>query len=162
MFVSVRGSRPGKNVQLTENEIRGLCLKSREIFLSQPIMLELEAPLKICGEGSFSFILLTGLYAGSNYCQSHVLVDRWMLTVKLVYKLSNCVWWPETDYKHTFDIIYTHFQGITNNIYGFKTFLLLNLLPVHPYFYPVHIRFYSSKWWFDGSLHKATNIGHPE
>ena len=47
---SVRGSRPGKNVQLTEAEIRGLCLKSREIFLSQPILLELEAPLKICGE----------------------------------------------------------------------------------------------------------------
>ena len=49
-FVSVRGSRPGKNVQLTETEIRGLCLKSRELFLSQPILLELEAPLKICGE----------------------------------------------------------------------------------------------------------------
>ena len=47
--VVVRGSRPGKNVQLAENEIRGLCLKSREIFLSQPILLELEAPLKICG-----------------------------------------------------------------------------------------------------------------
>lgn len=46
----VKGSRPGKNVQLTENEIRGLCLKSREIFLSQPILLELEAPLKICGK----------------------------------------------------------------------------------------------------------------
>lgn len=36
---------------MTENEIRGLCLKSREIFLSQPILLELEAPLKICGKG---------------------------------------------------------------------------------------------------------------
>jgi len=47
--MTVRGSRPGKNVQLSENEIRGLCLKSREIFLSQPILLELEAPLKICG-----------------------------------------------------------------------------------------------------------------
>ena len=46
----MRGSKPGKNVQLQENEIRGLCLKSREIFLSQPILLELEAPLKICGE----------------------------------------------------------------------------------------------------------------
>ena len=46
----VRGARPGKNVQLTEVEIRGLCLKSREIFLSQPILLELEAPLKICGK----------------------------------------------------------------------------------------------------------------
>jgi len=63
MFVSVRGSRPGKNVQLTENEIRGLCLKSREIFLSQPIMLELEAPLKICGEGSFNVILVNTKHA---------------------------------------------------------------------------------------------------
>ena len=35
---------------MTEGEVRGLCLKSREIFLSQPILLELEAPLKICGE----------------------------------------------------------------------------------------------------------------
>lgn len=50
MCFSVRGTRPGKNVQLTESEIRGLCLKSRELFLSQPILLELEAPLKICGE----------------------------------------------------------------------------------------------------------------
>lgn len=49
---AVRGARPGKNVQLSESEIRGLCLKSREIFLSQPILLELEAPLKICGKTS--------------------------------------------------------------------------------------------------------------
>jgi serine/threonine-protein phosphatase PP1 catalytic subunit len=49
ILFAVRGARPGKNVQLTESEIRGLCLKSREIFLSQPILLELEAPLKICG-----------------------------------------------------------------------------------------------------------------
>lgn len=48
--ISVRGSRPGKNVQLTEVEIKSLCTKSREIFLSQPILLELEAPLKICGK----------------------------------------------------------------------------------------------------------------
>lgn len=57
LCLTVKGSRPGKNVQLTENEIRGLCLKSREIFLSQPILLELEAPLKICGEGLVVFFL---------------------------------------------------------------------------------------------------------
>lgn len=49
----MRGEKPGMNVQLTEIEIKGLCLKSREIFLSQPILLELEAPLKICGKFSF-------------------------------------------------------------------------------------------------------------
>ena len=50
LTILVRGSRPGKTVQMTEAEVRGLCLKSRELFLQQPILLELEAPLKICGE----------------------------------------------------------------------------------------------------------------
>lgn len=45
----VRGARPGKQVNLAEQEIRYLCVKSRQIFLSQPILLELEAPIKICG-----------------------------------------------------------------------------------------------------------------
>jgi serine/threonine-protein phosphatase PP1 catalytic subunit len=48
-LLSVRGSKPGKAVNLTENEVRQLCIKSRDIFISQPILLELEAPLKICG-----------------------------------------------------------------------------------------------------------------
>ena len=42
-------SAKGKDCKLLESEIRGLCLKSREIFLSQPMLLELEAPIKICG-----------------------------------------------------------------------------------------------------------------
>lgn len=42
--------RPGKQVQLMESEIRQLCNVSREIFLQQPSLLELEAPIKICGE----------------------------------------------------------------------------------------------------------------
>jgi serine/threonine-protein phosphatase PP1 catalytic subunit len=49
-LLEVRGSRPGRQVQLLEHEIRGLCLKAREIFMSQPILLELEAPIKICGK----------------------------------------------------------------------------------------------------------------
>lgn len=59
---AVRGARPGKNVQLSEVDIRNLCLKSREIFLSQPILLELEAPLKICGELIRSFFLHFFIY----------------------------------------------------------------------------------------------------
>lgn len=49
-LLEVRGSRPGKNVQLTEGEIKGLCYKAREVFLSQPNLLELEAPIKVCGD----------------------------------------------------------------------------------------------------------------
>jgi len=39
-----------KSVHLAESEVRSLCLKSMEIFMSQPILLELEAPIKICGK----------------------------------------------------------------------------------------------------------------
>lgn len=49
-LLEVRGKKPGKNVNLTEDEIKHLCTKSREIFISQPNLLELEAPIKICGK----------------------------------------------------------------------------------------------------------------
>lgn len=45
----VRRHRPGRSVDLEEYEIKYLCTKSGEIFMSQPMLLELEAPLKICG-----------------------------------------------------------------------------------------------------------------
>ena len=65
-LLEVRGSRPGKNVQLTEAEIRSLCLRSQEIFLSQPVLLELEAPLKICGDihGQYYDLLRLFEYGG--------------------------------------------------------------------------------------------------
>jgi serine/threonine-protein phosphatase PP1 catalytic subunit len=47
-LLEVRG-RPGKQVQLSEAEIRQLCAISKNIFLRQPNLLELEAPIKICG-----------------------------------------------------------------------------------------------------------------
>ena len=48
-LLSVRGARPGRQVNLTEVEIKWLCVKSREVFMQQPVLLELEAPIKICG-----------------------------------------------------------------------------------------------------------------
>lgn len=53
----VRGSRPGKQVQLAEYEIKFLCTTAREIFINQPILLELEAPIKICGTVMTLFII---------------------------------------------------------------------------------------------------------
>ena len=65
-LLDVRGLRPGRNVQLTEGEIRGLCLKSREIFLTQPMLLELETPVKICGDiyGQYYDLLRLLKYGG--------------------------------------------------------------------------------------------------
>ena len=48
-LLDVRGSKPGKQVNLSENEIKGLLTKARDIFINQPMLLELEAPIKVCG-----------------------------------------------------------------------------------------------------------------
>jgi serine/threonine-protein phosphatase PP1 catalytic subunit len=67
------------------------CLKSREIFLQQPILLELEAPLKICGK--FFFKTDHGCTSGSNskvlllssdiFWNGRLLVRRWHYFVLL-------------------------------------------------------------------------------
>lgn len=47
----------GKQVQLSETEIRHLCVEARQIFLSQPVLLEIQAPIRICGKPSLSLSL---------------------------------------------------------------------------------------------------------
>ncbi|XP_071940610.1 serine/threonine-protein phosphatase PP1 isozyme 2-like isoform X1 [Coffea arabica] len=80
-LLDVRG-RPGKQVQLSESEIRHLCLRSKEIFMAQPNLLELAAPIKICGDihGQYSDLLRLFQYGGlppkSNYLFLGDYVDR--------------------------------------------------------------------------------------
>lgn len=49
--------RGGKQVQLSEGEIRQLCVNARQVFLSQPTLVEVHAPVRICGQPSQSFSL---------------------------------------------------------------------------------------------------------
>ena len=57
-LTEVRSARPGKQVQLSESEIKQLCVASRDIFLRQPNLLELEAPIKICGTHIYTYIYI--------------------------------------------------------------------------------------------------------
>ena len=52
-----RGCEQAALISLSENEMQYLCLKSTEIFLSQPMLLELQAPITICGEYHLKFPL---------------------------------------------------------------------------------------------------------
>jgi serine/threonine-protein phosphatase PP1 catalytic subunit len=78
----VRGSKPGRQVQLTEQEIKSLCIQSRDIFINQPILLELEAPIKVCGDthGQYYDLLRLFEYGGfppeANYIFLGDYVDR--------------------------------------------------------------------------------------
>lgn len=48
-LLEVRGARPGKEVNLPEDVIITLLAKASDIFMSQPVLLNLSAPLKVCG-----------------------------------------------------------------------------------------------------------------
>ncbi|CAE8636915.1 unnamed protein product, partial [Polarella glacialis] len=71
--LEVKGGKPGKLVQVPEAQLRGVCQAVREVFLSQNALLELEAPLKICGDvhGQYHDLLRLFEYGGfppeSNY-----------------------------------------------------------------------------------------------
>ena len=57
-------------MQLQEYEIKYLCTKAREIFINQPILLELEAPIKICGMSS---LLIERIYRFIfNFCSGDI------------------------------------------------------------------------------------------
>lgn len=121
-LLEVRGSRPGKQVFLTENEIRGLVLKSREIFISQPCLLELEAPIKICGDihGQYYDLLRLFEYGGfppeANYLFLGDYVDRGKQSLEticllLAYKIK---------YQENFFLLRgNHECASINRIYGF-------------------------------------------
>lgn len=60
-LLEVRSLRTKKQAQLSDAEIRKLCAVSRGIFLQQPNLLELEAPIKICGIIFFLLLFLVSL-----------------------------------------------------------------------------------------------------
>ncbi|RZC22427.1 Serine/threonine-protein phosphatase PP1 isoform B [Glycine soja] len=113
---------PAKQVQLSESEIRQLCVVSREIFLQQPNLLELEAPIKICGDvhGQYSDLLRLFEYGGlppeANYLFLGDYVDRGKQSLEticllLAYKIK----YPE----NFFLLRGNHECASINRIYGF-------------------------------------------
>lgn len=74
--------RTSKHICLKNNEIALICQTSREIFLSQPILLDLSAPVKIVGDvhGQFNDLLrlfdMCGYPPNANYLFLGDYVDR--------------------------------------------------------------------------------------
>lgn len=49
-LLAVKGARHAKNALLREAEILFLCETAKNIFMSQPMLLKIQAPVKICGD----------------------------------------------------------------------------------------------------------------
>mmetsp|Transcript_703 Transcript_703/g.977 ORF Transcript_703/g.977 Transcript_703/m.977 type:complete len:376 (-) Transcript_703:660-1787(-) len=121
-LLGLRGSPPGSMCSLAENEIKLLCQRARPILLEQPMLLELEAPIKICGDvhGQFTDLLRLLEYGGfppeSNYLFLGDYVDRGKQSLEticllLCYKIQ----YPE----NFFILRGNHESAGINRIYGF-------------------------------------------
>mmetsp|Transcript_48362 Transcript_48362/g.85138 ORF Transcript_48362/g.85138 Transcript_48362/m.85138 type:complete len:326 (+) Transcript_48362:19-996(+) len=121
-LLEVRNCRPGKLVQLTEAEIVGLCLRSRDVFMDQPILLELECPLKVCGDvhGQYADMLRLfecgGFPPEANYLFLGDYVDRGKQSLETIcLLLAYKVKYPE----NFFLLRGNHECASINRIYGF-------------------------------------------
>ena len=121
-LLSVRGNKPGKQVDLKEDEIKFLIDKSKPIISEQKMLVELEAPLHVCGDihGQYYDLLRIFEHCGYpgeyNYLFLGDYVDRGKQSLEticllLCYKIK----FPE---KVTL-LRGNHESSVTNRIYGF-------------------------------------------
>jgi len=121
-LLGLRGSPPGTMARLTEREIKLLCLRARPILLNQSMLLELEAPIKICGDvhGQYSDLLRLFEYGGfppvSNYLFCGDYVDRGKQSIETIsLMLAYKIQYPE----NFFLLRGNHESAGINRIYGF-------------------------------------------
>ena len=111
-----------KNNQLTPEEIKFLCTKALEIFMEEPVLLEVSAPVNICGDthGQYNDLLRLFEFGGrppqTNYLFLGDYVDRGKNSVEtmgllLAYKIK----YPN----NVFLLRGNHESEIINHVYGF-------------------------------------------
>ena len=121
-LLAVRGNKPGKTVDLKEEEIKYLIDKSLPLFKEAKMLIELEAPLRVCGDihGQYYDLLRIFEHCGYpddyNYLFLGDYVDRGKQSLETVslllcYKIK----YPE---KVTL-LRGNHESSVTNRIYGF-------------------------------------------
>jgi len=121
-LLSARLYKKDKIINLSESEIIFLCNKSKDILLSQPNLIELETPIKICGDthGQYYDLLRLFEYGGyppeANYLFLGDYVDRGkqsmeVICLLLAYKIK----FPD----NFFLLRGNHESASINRIYGF-------------------------------------------
>lgn len=65
-LLQARNRKPGTPVDISVQDATSLCNQAREIFMAQPMLLELGAPIKICGDvhGQYTDLLRLFEYGG--------------------------------------------------------------------------------------------------
>eukprot|EP01059_Diplonema_ambulator_P001297 TRINITY_DN1104_c4_g1_i2.p1 TRINITY_DN1104_c4_g1~~TRINITY_DN1104_c4_g1_i2.p1 ORF type:complete len:322 (+),score=88.59 TRINITY_DN1104_c4_g1_i2:70-966(+) len=119
-----RGARNGqlKPVNLSESDVRMLILRTREIFMVQSTLIEIVAPVKVCGDihGQYSDLLRLFEYGGfppeSNYLFLGDYVDRGKHSLETICLLLA---FKIKFHENFFLLRGNHESASINRIYGF-------------------------------------------
>lgn len=121
-LTSIKSEPPTKYVNLNEGDIYKLCADVRQVFLSQPMLLELSAPVKIVGDihGQYSDLLRLFSYGGfppeSNYLFLGDYVDRGSQNLETICLLFAY----KVKYPSNFLLLRgNHEDSSINRLYGF-------------------------------------------
>lgn len=79
-LLEVRHHKPGKMVKLQEEEIFGIIRLARSVFLNQNMLVEVPAPVRICGDvhGQFSDMLRLFEYGGFPPASSYLFLGDYV------------------------------------------------------------------------------------
>jgi len=120
--LEARGAKKTKAIQIPEAQLKALCAGVREIFLGQNALLEIEAPLNICGDihGQYHDLLRLFEYGGfppdSNYLFLGDYVDRGQQSLETVTLLFSY----KSKFPENFFLLRgNHETSTITRIYGF-------------------------------------------
>ncbi|CAB9523071.1 protein phosphatase PP1 [Seminavis robusta] len=97
LLLQARNKKPGTPVEISAQDATTLCNQAREIFMAQPMLLELGAPIKICGDvhGQYTDLLRLFEYGGfppeANYLSWEI---TWTVESNL-WKLFSVKMWKQ-------------------------------------------------------------------
>ena len=121
-LLAAKSLKTQKQINLLENEVKWLAVKAKDIVIEQPIFLELESPLNVCGDvhGQFYDLIkifdIAGTPPDCNYLFLGDYVDRGKFSLETIcllmcYKIK----YPE----NFFLLRGNHECASINKIYGF-------------------------------------------
>ncbi|CBZ37567.1 serine/threonine-protein phosphatase PP1, putative, partial [Leishmania donovani] len=121
-MLTVKGNRMQRQILIKEEEIRAVLTEVREIFMSQPMLLEIRPPVRVCGDTHGQYYDLLRIFEKcgfppySNYLFLGDYVDRGKHSVEtIVLQFCYKIVYPE----NFFLLRGNHECASINKMYGF-------------------------------------------
>lgn len=115
-------SLQGNTCNLHENVVKYLCMTCREIFMNEPMLLQVKAPLNVCGDihGQFSDLIQLFDKCGDPSSTSYLFLGDYVDRGKQSLETICLLFAYKIKYRSTFHLLRgNHESASINRVYGF-------------------------------------------